>query len=259
MDIQMQTHSLKDFDRRGDVKDVMAQLMKRAGAAITILCLLAVNVMVAGCGSSGDDNNNNNNVVATMPTAPTGVAAVGGDAQVTVSWTAVAGATSYNVYRSTTNPVTIATGTKVTVTTTSSVQTLLVNGTPYFFIVTAVNSAGESVPSLQLTATPSAPSATVPAAPIGVTAVGGAAQVTVSWTAVTGATSYNVYRSTVDPVVIGAAATVVVNVATTSSVQSGLLNGTAYFFIVTAVDAVGEGASSVQVTATPNVVVALNG
>ena len=42
MEIQMQTHSLKDFDRRGDVKDVMAQLMKRAGAAITILWLWLV-------------------------------------------------------------------------------------------------------------------------------------------------------------------------------------------------------------------------
>src|SRR6185503_741756 len=66
---------------------------------------------------------------------------------------ASAGATSYNVRRSTTSGtgyVTVATG----VTATNFVNTGLTNGTTYFFVVTATNSAGTSGNSNQAQATP---------------------------------------------------------------------------------------------------------
>jgi cellulose 1,4-beta-cellobiosidase len=73
-----------------------------------------------------------------LPSPPTGVDATPGDATATVRWTAVAGATSYNVYHAQTSPVTKTTGTKSTGTDNSLVVTGLTNGTPYYFVVTVV-------------------------------------------------------------------------------------------------------------------------
>ena len=89
------------------------------------------------------------------PTAPTGLTATAGNAKVMLSWTASAGATSYNVYYGTTTPVTIANGTKVgSISGTGYTVTPLVNSTPYYFVVTAVNAGGESALSNQANATP---------------------------------------------------------------------------------------------------------
>ena len=90
----------------------------------------------------------------TVPTAPTGLTATAGNAQVTLSWAAASGATGYNVKRATTSGgpyTTVASG----VTATSYTNTGLTNGTPYYYVVSAVNSAGEGANSTQVTATPS--------------------------------------------------------------------------------------------------------
>jgi predicted carbohydrate-binding protein with CBM5 and CBM33 domain len=89
-----------------------------------------------------------------VPSAPTGVAATAGNAQVVVSWAAASGATGYNVKRSTTNGgpysnVAANTGT------TSFTNTGLTNGTTYYYVVTALNASGESPISTQVSGTPS--------------------------------------------------------------------------------------------------------
>jgi len=95
-----------------------------------------------------------------------------------VNWTASASGspTSYNVYRTTTNggcsSVTGSSCTKagtVAAPNLSFVDTPLAASTTYFWVVTATNAAGESVPSNQATGT-TGPDP-VPAAPTGVTAV----------------------------------------------------------------------------------------
>ncbi len=184
------------------------------------------------------------------PAAPTGISATGGANQATISWSAVTGATSYNVYWSTTSGVTATTGTRIAGVSSPFVQTGLAASTAYFYVVTAVNSAGESAPSVQASATTDAPTATVPAAPTGVTATGGAQQVSVSWSTVSGATSYNLYRSTSSGVTIATGTKV--TGATSPSVQTGLADNTAYFFIVTAVNSTGESVASAEVTASTN-------
>jgi fibronectin type 3 domain-containing protein len=90
-----------------------------------------------------------------VPAAPTGLTAKAGPSQVSLAWTASAGATSYNVYYGTATGVTIANGKKVGgITTTTHTVSSLTSGKAYFFIVTAVNAAGESAASTEATATP---------------------------------------------------------------------------------------------------------
>ena len=186
--------------------------------------------------------------VPTIPAAPTGLSAAGGANQVTVSWSAVTGATSYNLYRSTTTGVTTATGTKIAGVTSPYVNTGLSAGTAYYYIVTAVNGVGESIASTQATATTNAPPPAVPNAPAGLTATGGAKRVDISWSASSGATSYNLYWSTASGFTT-ATGTKIAG-ATSPYAQTGLADGTAYYYIVTAVNVSGESAASAQAMAT---------
>ena len=187
-----------------------------------------------------------------VPAAPTGVSAVGGTNQVTISWSAMSNATSYNIYWSTTTGVTTTTGTKITGASSPYVQTGLTAATMYYYIVTAVNSVGESQPSSQVSAVTASAVPTLPAAPTGVSAVGGTNQVTLTWGAVTGATSYNLYWSTTT----GVTTATVTQIAGVTSpyVQRLLSAGTPYFYIVTAVNSAGESLPSSQVTATTSAV-----
>jgi fibronectin type 3 domain-containing protein len=182
----------------------------------------------------------------TIPAAPTGMTAVAGNAQASLAWNASTGATSYNVKRATTSggPYTaIATG----LTSTSYVNSSLTNGTTYYYVVSAVNSAGESANSTPANATPQAPG-TVPAAPTNPTALAGNAQVSLAWNASTGATSYNVKRATTSG---GPYATLATGVTSTTYVNSSLTNGTTYYYVVSAVNSTGESANSSQASATP--------
>jgi hypothetical protein len=91
-----------------------------------------------------------------VPAAPTNPAATPGNAQASVVWTASTGATSYHVKRSTTSggPYTQV----GTPSSTSYTDTAVSNGTTYYYVVSALDSAGESANSVQVSALPTAPS-----------------------------------------------------------------------------------------------------
>jgi len=182
-----------------------------------------------------------------LPSAPTGASATGGANQVTVAWSAVSGATSYNIYWSTASGVTTASGTKITGAASPYLQTGLSAGTSYYYIVTAQNAAGEGPASARVSASTSAPAPVLPAAPAGVAATGGSAQVTVTWPAVSGATSYNLYYSTASGVTTASGTKV--TGAGTPYLLTGLPAGTTYYFVVAAVNAAGQGPASAQVSA----------
>ncbi len=175
-----------------------------------------------------------------VPFAPTGFSAVAGISQVSLSWNASSGATSYNVKRSTTSggEVTI-----INVSGTSYTDTTVINGTTYYYEVSAVNAVGQSGNSPEVSATPNVP----PAVPTGLSAVAGNAQVGLSWDSVSGATSYNVERSTTS----GQEVTIT-NVSETSYVDTGVTNGTTYYYEVAAVNAGGESGNSSEVSVTPS-------
>lgn len=87
-----------------------------------------------------------------VPNPPTGLTVTAGNAQSTITWTVVTGATSYNLYWSTTSTVTTASS-KIENIPSPFVHTGLTNGTTYYYILTALNATGESVPSAQMSAT----------------------------------------------------------------------------------------------------------
>ena len=95
----------------------------------------------------------------TTPSAPSGVTATPRNGQATRTWPAVSGATSYNVYSSSSAPVTTA-STKISVSATDATLSSLTNGTPVFAAVTAVNAVGESPLSTGVCAVPTVASAT---------------------------------------------------------------------------------------------------
>jgi fibronectin type 3 domain-containing protein len=89
-----------------------------------------------------------------------------------------------------------------------------------------------------------------PGTPTGIHALVGGAQITLNWNAVTGATGYNIKRATASG---GPYAQVATGVRDITYTNSGLTNGTTYYYIVTAANGVAEGAASSEVSAIPNV------
>lgn len=207
-------------------------------------------VVVTSVSASGESvvSSEANATPAPPPPAPTGIAIASGNAQATLTWPAVAGATSYNVYYRTTTGVTTANSTKITNTTSGTAITGLTNGTAYYFVVTVVKGGNESLASSEVGATPQAPAAGVAS---GITVTGGISQATLSWTAVTGATSYNVYYGTAPGVTIANGTKV--TGATSGNAIINLTNGTKYYFIVTAMSNANtiENPASTEVSATP--------
>lgn len=99
-------------------------------------------------------------VTSAPPSAPQNLTATAGNGQVTLSWSAPASdggaaVTSYNIYRG------AVSGSETLLATVGNVlgytNTAVTNGQTYFYTVTAVNSAGESGASNEVSATPSAP------------------------------------------------------------------------------------------------------
>jgi hypothetical protein len=128
------------------------------------------------------------------------------------------------------------------------------SGTPVFSYtngsqIAVFNTATSGV----ITVTISMP-VTIPAAPAGLTATNGDAQVSLKWNAVTNATSYFVKRSPVS----GGSDTNVSGSATTNFTAASLVNGTRYYFVVTATNSAGESAVSSEVNARPTSSVATN-
>ncbi|MEK3722333.1 hypothetical protein [Paenibacillus sp. FSL H8-0034] len=89
---------------------------------------------------------------------------------------------------------------------------------------------------------------TPPSIPINLNAVAGNAVIDLTWTAVTGATGYNIKRSTTAG---GPYTTVATNVYGSPYTDTTVTNGTTYYYVVTAVNAGGESGNSNEASATP--------
>ena len=177
--------------------------------------------------------------ISAVPAAPVvkaGNSATSGKPMLT--WDAVDGATSYRVYRATSQngPYRLL----GSVTTTTYVNTGAKDGVTYYYMVTAVNDSGESAfsntVSGQNKAVTSKPAA--PVVKIGNSATSGKPMLT--WNAVSGATSYKVYRATSQ----NGTYSLLGSVTTTTYVNTGAKDGVTYYYKVKAVNSAGESAYS---------------
>jgi hypothetical protein len=191
----------------------------------------------------------------TIPGTPNAPTATRGDTSVSLSWTAPANGgsaiTDYLVQYSSNSGSSWTTFADGTSASTTATVTGLTNGTSYVFRVAAVNIAGAG--DYSSASSPVIP-AGVPVAPGAPTPTAGNASVSLSWTAPSAngsaITDYKIYYST------SAGGTYTLfsdTVSTTTSVTvTGLTNGTAYYFKVAAVNAVGDSAlSAASTSSTP--------
>jgi trimeric autotransporter adhesin len=183
-----------------------------------------------------------------MPSAPTSLVATPGAGQVSIAFNAGvnigAGITNYKYSLDGTN----YTAFSPAVTTSPVVVTGLTNGTAYTIYLKAVNAVGDSAASSSVTSTPVA----APAAPTSLVATSGNGQISIAFTAgSTNGSAITNYKYSLD----GSSYTAFSPVdATTPVVITGLTNGTSYTIYLKAVNAIGDGAASASVTATPNVI-----
>jgi fibronectin type 3 domain-containing protein len=213
---------------------------------------------VNAAGVSPQSNEASATPQATVPAAPSRLVASGGNGSVVLSWAVPATdggspITGYDVYRGTSPGGESATPLASNVVTNGFTDTSAVNGTTYYYMVAAVNAVGLSPQSSEASATPSQPAA-VPSAPQGLAATGGNGTVKLSWSAPASnggaaVTGYDVYRGTSAG---GESATpVATNVTGTSFTDTGLVNGTTYYYTVAAVNAAGLSPQSNEASATP--------
>jgi uncharacterized protein (DUF1800 family) len=205
--------------------------------------------VVAAVGSAGTSANSAQAsasplAVVQIPSTPTGLVGSAGNTQATLSWLVSAGATSYQVKRalSSVGPFVLVGSPS----TNSYTEPGLTNGTPYFYVVLAVNSAGASASSVPVSVTP-AQAVQKPFAPTGVSAVAGNAQITLNWTSSAGASSYQVKRSLTG----FSPFTFLATPSLTTFTDVGLTNGTTYYYAITAVNSAGSSADSLLVSALP--------
>ena len=195
--------------------------------------------------------------VTILPATPTGVAvvaapSVNGLSEITVSWTPVAGATGYAAQRATDAAFTAAV-TSIPWTSGANLVDSASSATTYYYRVAASNAGGSSGWSAGVAVTTSLEA---PASLTAVTSTSHPLTVTLSWAAPTGASSYQVERST-DGFVTSTPITPVIG---TSVVDSTPAPSTTYAYRVRAVGASGAVQSGwttiiVQTPATPLVAV----
>lgn len=170
---------------------------------------------------------------ASIPATPTGLAVQSvTNTTVALTWTATSGATSYNVFR---NGVQVGTSN-----TNAYTDTGLTANTTYTYKISATNVKGTSAQSTTVNGTTS--NAAVPTQVTGLT-VGTvtATSVALSWTAVTGATSYDIYRD--------GGSQPIGNTTGTTYTDTGVTAGVSYTYNVAAENANGVGVQSATVTA----------
>lgn len=197
----------------------------------------------------GPNSDEISEIPRTNPDAPTGVTATYGDELIDLSWIAPldfggAALTGYDIYRDGSYLITVDD------TITSYSDTVLTNGQTYSYIFRAVNSEGSSINSTEVNATPR----TIPTDPLSISLTPSKSQVIINWTipndnggsAILG---YNIYRSTSS----GSYGSAIGSVSATTYgyVDTNVINGNTYYYVVRAYNSEGNGLVSTELNVIP--------
>ena len=181
-------------------------------------------------------------IAATTRNAPSAPLAQAGNTSVKVDWGGVSGVSGYNVQRSTdgTNFTTIASN----LSTFTLTDTGLTNGQIYFYRIVAIFSNGSQTSPNSLSVTPGV----IPMVPGGLAITGNSngTDVTLYWTAVTGASGYGIYLYNAGTYTSYGFS------SNNSEPILGLTEGTPVTFAVTSLNGTNESAYSALVTVIPS-------
>jgi autotransporter-associated beta strand protein len=200
---------------------------------------------VTATSAGGTSGNSTSAVAVPLPAPPASApASLTGSyslatSNVLLNWSAVSGAVGYIIRQGTSanGPF----GYVENVSETTYTDTAVTPGT-YYYTVTAVNAAGVSTNVMVKVVAP-------PAAPASLTAVAGDSQIILTWSSVANATGYVLKRGTSSS---NETTTVIANYSGTSYTNTGLANGTTYYYVVAATNAGGLGPNSPEASATPS-------
>ncbi|MHA1995818.1 MAG: NosD domain-containing protein [Candidatus Hodarchaeales archaeon] len=196
------------------------------------------------------------NAAIAIPSAPLSFSAIPGENFVVISWITPSDdggspIIRYNVYRGIISHQYLILG---TTTKTNFTDTTVVGGTTYYYVVTALNTLGEGIFSAEVNVIPlGSPEIpiTVPSAPRSLSQTSGANFVYLSWTSPSDnggsvIIRYNIYRGTTSEEYI-----LVGTTATTSFNDTLVVGEITYFYVVTAINAIGESEFSNEIEAHP--------
>lgn len=217
--------------------------MLRNKRAYFILTVFGLLFLACGGGGGGSDS-------TPLPAVPQSVTASNADSKIVLSWGKATGATSYRIYWSTAASVSKETGTLIPNVTSPYAHTGLTNGVTYYYVVAAVNQFGESAESKGVSATPSTTAPPLPPASVATQASN--RTVNIAWTSsesAEAAASYNIYWSISSGV--SKANGLKISGVSSPYIHTNLINDTTYYYIITGVNAYGEGNASQEVSATP--------
>jgi parallel beta-helix repeat protein len=195
--------------------------------------------VTSGTGNVFIDNIDSPSIVLNIPILLSNHPIPSGDGWISLDWDNVPDATSYQIYRSTSEITTLDGLMPISIATESVYQEKSFG--LYYYAVRAGNSLGISNPSY-----------CAPSAPQNLGGIAGCTRITLSWNTPswdggTGITGYNVYRGTSSGSLSLHASLGTVLTFT----DGGLTNGQTYYYAVAAVNALGTGPRSNEVNATP--------
>ncbi len=194
--------------------------------------------------------------VLTAPTIPSSLTATAGVNIVTLSWNVPSDdggstITHYNVYRGVESCEYVFLGLAIH---TNFTDTTVTGEKTYYYVVTAVNTIGESIFSIEVNAIPSTISKilpTVPSPPRVLSASTGESFIILNWNIPSddggsAITYYKIYRG----ITSGNYRYLGISISTTFN-DTLLLGGTTYYYVVTAINGIGESKFSSEINATP--------
>ncbi|MCG7841231.1 MAG: fibronectin type III domain-containing protein, partial [Methanomassiliicoccales archaeon] len=207
--------------------------------------ITAVNAVGEGAAS-----NEVSAVPMTQASSPTDLQAIAGLDDIGLSWSPPASTggsviTNYEIYRGVTS------GNESPLITMGNATTYLdptvESGVSYYYYVTAVNGAGESVASNEASSVIVIP----PSSPLSLMAMASDRSVSLTWSAPSldggsAVTGYEVHRGNAS-----GGETYLTTVSGTNYTDTGLENGTELFYVVKAVNTAGTGSASNEVSAIP--------
>ncbi|MDD1756027.1 MAG: fibronectin type III domain-containing protein [Methanomassiliicoccales archaeon] len=235
----------------GTLLTMVGNVLNYTDTGLTNSQIYYYTVAAVNAFGEGQPSNELSAIPMAIPSAPLGLMASWGDARITLTWSAPAsdgGSTiiNYTIYRSTASG---AESYLAIIGNTLSYDDLgLTNGQIYYYVVTAVNGAGEGPKSNETSAVPMAP----PSAPLGLTATSGDSLVSLAWSSPSSdgggqITGFKIYRGTAP----GAESLLMTLGDVLDYIDTGLVNGQAYYYQVSAVNAAGEGPRSSEISSTP--------